>query len=493
MLAIICGALSSYLFFRSTTALLAALGTVDSPSLSQIQALIFDLNSLTDSLKSAVAAADKAALEPANKRADAFKSNLDVYAKVPGQADAAAQIGQQFDAYHKAAYRVVGILLEGQAGDVGDAAQAMQAAQAALDAHLKQRKDAAQQALNAHIDETRALAHKGFIASVAASLITLVLSIFVSVSVVRNLLRQLGGSPDEATRIVQRIASGNLSEAVSVHRDAQGSLLGAMKGMQEQLAHVIGDVHQAAHEVRHAADDIRQGNAALAERSSRQAANLQSSAASVDELTASVRHNADNAGQARELSKHAIHHADEGSQAVAHAVSAMGEVSERARKIVEITSLIDGIAFQTNILALNAAVEAARAGEQGRGFSVVAGEVRVLAQRAGAASKEIKALIEDAAERITVGAKHVNTAGEAMDGLVASVRQVGDLISEISVASSEQREGIELVNRSVSELDAATQENHAMVEQAGRAAQALQAVAMQLSEAVDQFQLQRSI
>jgi len=302
-------------------------------------------------------------------------------------------------------------------------------------------------------------------------------------------LRQLGGSPAQATRIVQRIADGDLSQPIVLRPDTQGSLLHAMNAMQDQLSQVIGNVNHAVAEVRYAVDGISRGNHALAERSQRQAASLQASAASVDEITASVRRNAESAGQARELAQQASAQADIGSRAVANAVGTMSEISERARKIVEITTLIDGIAFQTNILALNAAVEAARAGEQGRGFSVVAGEVRVLAQRAGAASKEIKALIDDSAKRIEIGAVHVNAAGASMDELVASVRRVNEYIEGISTASIEQRQGIELVNRAVSELDASTQENHVMVEQAGQAAQALQGVARQLGDAVGQFKL----
>ncbi len=489
LLAIVIGALSSYLFYRSTTQLLSGLGSVDSPALTQTQSLIFDLNSVADGIKSAVVAADKGALEPALQKADKFRQDVKVYAAVDGQAAVAEQIGLGFEAYMKAASRVTGILLDGQSGDAAEAAQAMQAAWASLDTALAKHKASAQQALNSHIAETQTLANRGFVFSVLTSLLTLALSLGVSWWSVRHVMKQLGGQPEEAARIVKRLAGGDLSEPVQLNDLNEGSLLYAMRGMQEQLARVIGDVRSAVQQVHHAADDISQGNEALADRSSRQSASLQASATSIDQLTISVRHNAESAEQARGVASRASQNADAGSRAVADAVGTMGEISERARKIVEITSLIDGIAFQTNILALNADVEAARAGEQGRGFSVVASEVRILAQRAGAAAKDIKALIDDSAQRIEVGARHVNAAGAAMDELVASVKQVGEHIDHIAAASTQQRAGIEQVNNAVAELDASTQQNQVLVEQAGEAAQALQDVARQLGDAVGQFRL----
>jgi len=492
MLAIVAGAITSLLFYRSTTQLLTGLGQVDSPALGHAQSLIFDLNTVTDGLKSAVAAADKAGLDTANQRAAKFRSDLDALGQVPGHADSAAAMRTHFDSYLKSALLVAGILINGQAGDAAAAAQSMQQAQAALDTALKAHKEAAQAALDTHIADAHGLAQRGFAASVVASLLTLGLSLLVSWQAVRALMRQLGGKPEEATKIVQRIAGGDLSQPVQLHHAGQASLLHAMSGMQDRLAHVIGDVRAAVGQVHQAADEISHGNVELAERSERQAESLRASAASVEQLTASVRSNAASAEQARELASKARTDADAGSQAVSHAVATMGEVSERARKIVEITALIDGIAFQTNILALNAAVEAARAGEQGRGFTVVAGEVRTLAQRAGVAAKEIRVLIDDSAARIEAGAQHVNAAGAAMAHLVESVHQVGEYIGMISTASVEQRAGIEQVNHAVAELDASTQQNHVLVAAAGQASQALQAVARQLGEAVGQFRLENA-
>lgn len=489
LFAIVMGAVSSFLFFRSTEQLLTGLGSVDSPTLNQTQSLIFDLNTVTDGFKSAVVTADKATLDATLAKVETFRQHLKDYASVPGQSEAATQIGKGFETYLQAATKVTAILLDGQAGDPAEAAAAMQAGLTALQDNLSTRKTAAQQALDAHIAEAQSLAQRGFVFNVATSMLTLVLSLGVSWWSVRRVMKQLGSAPEEATRVVQRVASGNLSEPVQLRDGTEGCLLHAMQGMQAQLANVIGGVRQAVQEVHHAADDISQGNTTLAESCARQTANLQASASSIEALNISVRDNAQSAEQARAVASQANQNADVGSRAVADAVSTMGEISERARKIVEITTLIDGIAFQTNILALNAAVEAARAGEQGRGFSVVAGEVRTLAQRAGTAAKDIKTLIDDSAQRIEVGARHVNAAGAAMEDLVASVKQVGEHIANIATVSKMQQAGIDQVNSAMAELDTSTQQNHQVVEQAGQAAQALQSVARQLGEAVGQFHL----
>ncbi len=492
LLAIVVGALSSFMFFQATNSLLRALGERDSPTLATSQSLVFDFQQLADGIKSAVAAADKDALQAAKAHAQRLREHLQPLKAQADQAAAVTQIERGLDTYLGAAMRVAGILMDHQAGDVGEAAQAMQAAHASLTQLLVTHKQAAQQALDAHIEAAHDRTRQGLAASVLAYVLILSLSLWVSRHQLRALMHQLGSTPEEAAHIVQRIASGDLSQPVRVKAEDEGSLLDAMRRMQEQLAHVIGDVHQAAHAVRLASGEIHDGNQALADRSARQATHLQSSAASVEQLTASVRHNADSAEQAQVLAAQASQQADAGSQAVSHAVSTMNEVAERARKIVEITALIDGIAFQTNILALNAAVEAARAGEHGRGFNVVAGEVRTLAQRAAAASKEIKTLIEDSAHRIEQGAQHVNAAGAAMDELVQAVHRVGQHITHISEASCQQRAGIDLVNQAVAELDASTHENHALVEQAAQAARALQDVAHQLSDSVGQFKLAQS-
>ncbi|MFG6467393.1 methyl-accepting chemotaxis protein [Roseateles sp. BYS87W] len=489
LLAIALGAITSYVYSRATNQMLDDLGRSDSVALSRVQALAFDLTSVADGFKSAAAAADAAALDAVREKAQRLRQRLKSYGEVPGHTDDAARLSSAFETYHQTASKVAGLLIAGKADEIGDSAQAMQTALAALEKDLDTQITQAQANLDGHITQTQTLVQRGFAANLGASLLMLALSVGVSLASIKALTRQLGGRPEEATHIVQRIAGGDLSVPVQLKAPDQRSLLFAMHGMQGRLSEVIGEVRDAVHRVHDAVGAIGDGNAMLSERSERQRQSLHASAASIDQLTASVRSNADSAEQARRLANRASAAADEGGRAVANAVEAMAAISDRARKIVEITSLIDGIAFQTNILALNAAVEAARAGEQGRGFNVVAGEVRSLAQRASAAAKEIKTLIDDSADRIEDGSRHVNAAGAVMSHLVESVKQVGHHVDQISTASVEQRSGIEHVNTMVAELSGHTEDNHKLVAEAGEASQLLRQVAEQLGVAVGRFRL----
>jgi methyl-accepting chemotaxis protein len=241
-----------------------------------------------------------------------------------------------------------------------------------------------------------------------------------------------------------------------------------------------------------ASSEIRQGNADLSARTEQQASALEETAATMEELTSTVKQNADNARQANQLAASASDVASKGGEVVAQVVSTMQSISESSRKVVDIIGVIDGIAFQTNILALNAAVEAARAGEQGRGFAVVASEVRNLAQRSAAAAKEIKELIGDSVEKVETGGKLVATAGSTMEEVVASVRRVTDIVSEISAASGEQSNGIGQVNQAITQMDGVTQQNAALVEQAAAAAESLQQQAATLVALVGEFRLSAS-
>ena len=487
LLAIALGAITSYVYSRSTNDMLEGLGSTDSLALSRVQSLAFDLTSVADGFKSAAAAADAAALEAVGEKVKRLRDDLKRYAEVPGHADKAARFGKAFDTYHQVATQVAGLLIAGKAEDIGDAAQAMQTSLATLEKDLAAEITLAQATLDNHIAQTQTQVQRGFIASLAASLLMLALSVGVSLASVKALTRQLGGRPEDATHIVQRIAGGDLSVPVQLQTQDDRSLLFAMQGMQGRLSEVIGEVRDAVHQVHEAAGSIGQGNAMLSERSERERQSLHASAASIDQLTASVRSNADSAEQASKLANRASVAADEGGRAVADAVGAMAAISDRARKIVEITGVIDGISFQTNLLALNAAVEAARAGEQGRGFAVVAAEVRTLAQRSAAAAREIKALIADSVKIIEDGSASVSQAGASMGDIVASVRQVNDIIGRISIASTEQADGIAEVNKAVGQMDGMTQQNAALVEQAAAAAESLHEQTVNLAKAVSIF------
>jgi methyl-accepting chemotaxis protein len=304
-------------------------------------------------------------------------------------------------------------------------------------------------------------------------------------------MRRLGGEPDYATDIVKHIAAGDLSMDVQTRPGDQSSLLAAMKAMQGNLAHIVGNVRAATDTISSASTQIAAGNLDLSSRTEQQASALQQTAASMEELTATVRNNAEHANQANALADTAAGVAQQGSTAVARVVDTMGSIHASSQKIVDIIAVIDGIAFQTNILALNAAVEAARAGEQGRGFAVVASEVRNLAQRSAAAAREIKGLISDSVEQVEAGSRLVGDAGRTMDDIVAQVKRVNDLIAEISAATQEQTSGIGQVNQAVTQLDQATQQNAALVEESAAAADSLRGQASKLVEAVSVFKLEQ--
>lgn len=293
-----------------------------------------------------------------------------------------------------------------------------------------------------------------------------------------------------AISIAKMVASGVLTSKVSVSgHDEISELLQALKDMNESLAKTVGDVRSGTETITIASKEIASGNADLSSRTESQASSLEETASSMEELTGTVRQNADNARQANQLAVSASAVAAQGGKIVSQVVGTMGSIKESSRKIVDIIGVIDGIAFQTNILALNAAVEAARAGEQGRGFAVVASEVRNLAQRSAGAAKEIKSLIGDSVEKVDAGGKLVDQAGETMGLIVTSVKQVADIMSEITAASQEQSVGIEEVNRAIGEMDEMTQQNAALVEQAAAAAESMQDQAQKLSDAVSIFKL----
>ncbi|MBO1017541.1 Tar ligand binding domain-containing protein [Achromobacter sp. SD115] len=316
--------------------------------------------------------------------------------------------------------------------------------------------------------------------------ISLALALGCWMFISRTVLRPLREAGDH----FEKISGGDFTGRIDVRSTNEiGQLFGAIKRMQESLTRTVALVRRGVDEINVGSREISAGNTDLSSRTEQQAASLEETAASMEQLASTVKQNADNARQANQLAASASDVAERGGSAVSEVVSTMQGISASSRKISEIVSVIDGIAFQTNILALNAAVEAARAGEQGKGFAVVAGEVRSLAQRSAQAAKEIKGLIEDSVTKVGAGSQQVERAGATMQEIVASVKRVTDIMGEISAASEEQSSGIDQVNRAVSQMDEVTQQNAALVEEAAAAAGSLQEQAQRLAEAVAVFKI----
>ena len=340
-------------------------------------------------------------------------------------------------------------------------------------------------------DQAGAAADDTYFQALLSTCVLLAVSLVVGATVAIILARGVAGTLAQAVGVARRVAAGDLGARIDVRSsDESGQLMQALRDMNSSLHSLVGEVRSGSDAIATTSAQIAAGNQDLSSRTEQQAGSLEETASSMEQLTATVRQNADNARQADVLAKAASQLAQRGGLAVREVVSTMAAINASSRQIAEIISVIDGIAFQTNILALNAAVEAARAGEQGRGFAVVATEVRNLAHRSAAAAKDIKQLIDTSVGQVSVGSTQVQQAGVAMDDIVTGIGRVTDIMGEIGAASREQTLGIEQINEAVTQMDQVTQQNAALVEQAAAAAESMREQARSLSELVATFRLE---
>ncbi|HDT6026264.1 TPA: methyl-accepting chemotaxis protein [Escherichia coli] len=405
----------------------------------------------------------------------------------PRQSEAAAlEIKRNYDIYHGALSELIQLLGAGKINDFFD--QPTQGYQDGFEKayvnYLQQNDSLYDLAVNdSNASYTQAM---WILFSMMIAVLALIISVWLGVR--KTLIEPLNRLIDS----IRHIAGGDLVKRIDVESDNEmGELAHSLRHMQGELARTVGEVRQGAHAIYSGASEIAMGNNDLSSRTEQQAASLEETAASMEELTVTVKQNAENARQASHLALSASETAQKGGKVVDNVVQTMRDITASSQKISDIISVIDGIAFQTNILALNAAVEAARAGEQGRGFAVVAGEVRNLAQRSAQAAREIKSLIEDSVNRVDLGSTLVESAGETMDEIVNAVTRVTDIMGEIASASDEQSRGIDQVGLAVSEMDRVTQQNASLVEESAAAAAALEEQASRLTQAVAVFRIQQ--
>ncbi|MGF7000518.1 methyl-accepting chemotaxis protein [Paraburkholderia sp. GAS32] len=467
------------------------------PSIMELKDAKFDVSELARLNLRYLLTADDTGRTAANQDIDALNKNLDQHIATYERDDVSDDTDRQMleiDKANLAAYReaIQNFLAKVRGGDL-DGAKATLINGEARNGVLKLATS-----LDRQIDYNNKLGNDLRAANNAAYsqafwllLSCIALALVVSGGLGLQLFRLITSGLNNIQQTLQQVSQSlDLTHTVKVERmDEIGHTATAFNALLARVAEVVGEVRRSASSVSVASRQIATGNADLSQRTEEQATSLEETASSMEELTATVRQNADNARQATTLANTASEVAQRGGEVVGRVVETMHGISGSSTKIAEIISVIEGIAFQTNILALNAAVEAARAGEQGRGFAVVAGEVRTLAQRSATAAKEIKDLISDSVNRVDTGSKLVDEAGSTISEIVQSVKRVTDIVGEISSASEEQRTGIEQVNQAVIQMDQVTQQNAALVEEASAAAQSMADQAATLQEAVAVFRI----
>ncbi|WP_343731411.1 methyl-accepting chemotaxis protein [Duganella sp.] len=483
-LIIMVGGVISYIVGQRAFSQIHHLQKVETPALAaMIRANIATLR-FRDTVKAAVTEADAGKLDEAERMAAELANAVSALRTLGADQN---DISKTSAVYTAAALKVGRAMIA--QSDLGETAGQMQAASAELDKKLTQGINEGLRNIDARGQGAMESESHHLWASIGTGAAVLIALVIVSAATLRSVWRDLGADPADLRRAVNALSNGDLTARLKVAGNGQSSVLAALAVMQQSLAGVVAKVRQHSESVASASVQIARGNQDLSDRNETQARALQQTASSMQQFGATVHNNADNAKQANHLAQDAAALAVQGGEVVARVVTTMQGINDSSRKIGDIISVIDAIAFQTNILALNAAVEAARAGEQGRGFAVVASEVRNLAQRTATAAKDVKHLIGRSVEQVGEGAVLVHQAGGSMDEIVGAIQRVRDIVADITASSAEQSHGVQQMGEAVNQIDRATQHNTTLVAQNTTAAEDLKARALQLVQAVAVFKL----
>ena len=478
-----------FLYSSRTSQAISELGSTSYPYLDLTTRLANNAEQVEKLVQSAVAEGEKKRLAEAEASAQQVKASIEAIHKLPGHEKVGAELGQDFDNYYGFAVKVAQLLLGGS--DPGDSIQKMQDAQKTFQAALESARKMASEGFNAELQESNTSVSSSLFAIEMMALVLILSLVIGAFALVRSILGQLGGEPEQAQAVVREVAAGNLMTDINLVSGDQTSLLADIKHMTGELQRLIGNVSRSAHIISTESQAIQAGSEDLAERTGHQKSSLDQTVESMHAFSDSVKQNAQNAQQANSLASNASAIASSGRAVVDDVVQTMAGIADSSKKIFEITSIIDGIAFQTNILALNAAVEAARAGEQGRGFAVVASEVRNLAQRSATAAREITGLINTSVQRVEAGSRLASNAGQTMTDIVDSVAAVSSKIQQIQAATEDQTSGIARVAAAIHEIELVTEQNLSLVGDSTSATQNLSNQARALGENIRTFSIKK--